>query len=71
MPKNKMKTHKSGAKRYRMTASGKLVRGQGGRGHLNSKKSSARKRRLEGLIEVYPGNAVKIRLEIPYPQYIR
>jgi len=67
----KMKTHKSGAKRYKLTGTGKLVRGQGGRGHLNSKKSSSRKRRLEGTIEIYPGNADKIRLDIPYLKYIR
>jgi large subunit ribosomal protein L35 len=71
MPKNKMKTHKAGAKRYRLTGTGKLVRGQAGRGHLNSKKSSSRKRRLEGMVEIYSGNAKKILLEIPYLQYIR
>ncbi len=70
MPKNKMKTHKAGAKRYRLTGTGKLVRGQAGRGHLNSKKSSARKRRLEGNIEIYSGNAIKILDEIPYLKYI-
>jgi large subunit ribosomal protein L35 len=71
MPKIKMKTHKSGAKRYRITASGKLVRGQAGRGHLNSKKSSSRKRRLEGTVVVYSGNAKKIALELPYAKYAR
>ena len=71
MPKNKMKTHKAGAKRYKLTGTGKLVRGQGGRGHLNSKKSSSRKRRLEGPIEIYSGNAKKILVEIPYLKYIR
>lgn len=71
MPKNKMKTHKSGAKRYRLTGTGKLVRGQAGRGHLNSKKSSSRKRRLEGMIEMYAGNAEKVLVEIPYLKYIR
>lgn len=67
----KMKTHKAGAKRYRVTGTGKLMRSQGWRGHLNSKKSGSRKRRLEGMVEMYPGNAIKARLEIPYPQYLR
>lgn len=71
MAKNKMKTHKSGAKRYKLTGTGKLVRGQAGRGHLNAKKSSARKRRLEGCVEMYSGNATKVLVEIPYLQYIR
>ena len=29
----KMKTHRSGAKRYKITASGKIVRRQAGKGH--------------------------------------
>ncbi|MBY0450140.1 MAG: 50S ribosomal protein L35 [Cyanobacteria bacterium] len=67
----KMKTHKSGAKRYKISATGKLQRAQAGRGHLNSKKSSKRKRSLEGYITIDSGNLAKVRLEIPYLQYIR
>ena len=46
MPKNKMKTHKAAAKRYRITGSGRVVRRRCNRGHLLAKKSGARKRRL-------------------------
>lgn len=71
MPKNKMKNHKSATKRYKLTGTGKLVRGQAGRGHLNVKKSSQRKRRLNGTTEVHPTNVYKILVEIPYLQYLR
>jgi large subunit ribosomal protein L35 len=36
----KIKTHKATAKRFRRTATGKLVRMHQGRGHLRRKKSS-------------------------------
>ena len=42
----KMKTHKSSRKRFRVTALGKLKRGQAGKKHLNSHKSGKRKRHL-------------------------
>ena len=42
----KMKTHKASKKRFRVTASGKLKRGQAGKRHLNSHKTGKRKRHL-------------------------
>ncbi len=42
----KMKTHRGAAKRFRITASGKLKRGKAFRSHILTKKSSKRKRNL-------------------------
>jgi large subunit ribosomal protein L35 len=67
----KMKTHKSGAKRYRVTATGKLVRKQAGRSHLNQKKSSRRKRSLDHTVLVDAVNYPKILIELPYLKYSR
>jgi large subunit ribosomal protein L35 len=67
----KMKTHKSAAKRIRVTATGKLLRGQAFRSHLNVTKSSGRKRRLDHIVEVDETNLKKLRLELPYPKYSR
>ncbi len=67
----KMKTHKSSAKRYKVTGTGKLMRQQAFRGHLNVTKSSKRKRRLDREVEVSPTNLDKLRLELPYLKYIR
>lgn len=67
----KMKTHKAGAKRYKVTANGKILRRQAGRKHLLGHKTSARKNRLGGLTAVSDGNLEKIKLELPYIKYSR
>jgi large subunit ribosomal protein L35 len=46
----KMKTHKGSAKRFRVSANGKLKRVQAGKKHLNSHKSGKRKRHLRGSV---------------------
>jgi len=68
----KMKTHKSGVKRYKLTGSGKLVRNQAGRSHLNEKKTSIRKQRLDRVTDVSESFTKRIlREEIPYAKYAR
>lgn len=67
----KMKTHRSGAKRYKVTANGKVLRKQAGRKHLLAHKDASRKRRLSGLVEVHPGALAKIAIELPYKKYSR
>lgn len=67
----KMKTHRSAAKRYKVTASGKILRRQAGKGHLLAHKSKARKNRLTGMVEVFEGNVALISKELPYIKYSR
>ncbi len=67
----KMKTHRAGAKRYKVTASGKILRRKAGRKHLLQHKSPARKNRLAGMTEVFEGNLDKIKAELPYLKYSR
>lgn len=43
-----MKTKKCATKRMKMSANGKVLRSQGGKAHLNSCKTRARKRNLRG-----------------------
>ncbi len=62
----KMKTHRSAAKRYKITASGKVLRQKAGKEHLLAHKSSARKNRLTGTVEVFEGNLAMIAKELPY-----
>lgn len=45
----KMKTKKCATKRMKMSATGKVMRSQGGKAHLNGYKPRARKRNLRGL----------------------
>ncbi len=42
----KMKTHRGAAKRFKRTASGKIVRSRANKQHILTKKSAKRKRRL-------------------------
>lgn len=44
----KMKTKKSATKRMKMSATGKVIRSQGGKAHLNNGKARSRKRNLSG-----------------------
>lgn len=67
----KMKTHRAAAKRYKVTASGKILRRQAGKKHILTHKSPSRRRRLTGMVEVFEGNLAKVRLELPYIKYSR
>ena len=44
----KMKTKKCATKRMKMSATGKVMRSQGGKAHLNNGKTRARKRNRRG-----------------------
>lgn len=50
----KMKTHRGAAKRFRLTATGKVVRSRSGRSHMLEKKSAKRKRKLREQTLVSP-----------------
>ena len=59
MPKNK--THQGTAKRVKVSGAGKLLRQRAGKRHLLEKKPSRRTRRLDGVAEVAPQDAKRIR----------
>lgn len=48
----KVKTRKSATKRFKVTGTGKLMRGRSFNRHLRVKKSRKQKRRLKGEIEI-------------------
>jgi large subunit ribosomal protein L35 len=50
----KMKTHRGAAKRFRVTATGKVVRRKASGNHMLTKKSSSRRRRVSGMAVVGP-----------------
>ena len=66
MPKIKMKTNRSAAKRFQHTPSGKIKRNKGGGSHLNVKKDSTRKRRLEKKVYLEGKSATRIKRYVPY-----
>ena len=48
----KMKTKKCAVKRMKLSATGKVMRSQGGKAHLNNGKTRARKRSLRGTVAI-------------------
>ena len=66
MPKVKVKSNRSAAKRFKLTASGKVKRNKGGGSHLNEKKSRKRKRRLNEPVFLEGNAAKRIKTYVPY-----
>jgi large subunit ribosomal protein L35 len=62
----KMKTHRSAAKRFRVTGSGKVVRRHSFLGHLLRKKTAKRKRRLSLTVAVSPADEKRVDSLLPY-----
>ena len=57
----KMKTHKGAAKRFRVTAGGKLMREKAFKSHILTKKNAKRKRRLGTDGEVSASDSRKVK----------
>ncbi|MGQ9733243.1 MAG: 50S ribosomal protein L35 [Candidatus Zipacnadales bacterium] len=66
MAKLKAKTRKAAAKRFKITATGRVLHKKAGRNHLLSKKSSKRKRHLRRLGELTGGDAKRAKRMVPY-----
>jgi len=64
--KQKLKTHRGAAKRFKKTATGKILRGSAFKRHILTSKSTKRKRHMRGPKVVTPGDARKINLMLPY-----
>ena len=62
----KLKTHKSAAKRFKATATGKLMRNKAFRRHLLAHKSRKNKRRLTHKAVVFSGDKYRIKKMLPY-----
>ena len=57
----KMKTHRTSAKRFKVTGSGKISRRQANRHHGNERLTSKRLRRLKGDVVVNPTEEKRIK----------
>ncbi|MCY4525388.1 MAG: 50S ribosomal protein L35 [Anaerolineaceae bacterium] len=64
--KYKLKTHKSTAKRFKVTGSGKVMRTKGGKSHLRRRKSSRTKRQLDRMQPVSKADVRRIKTMAPY-----
>jgi len=66
--KVKMKTKRAAAKRFKVTAKGKVMhrKQNTGCGHLRVSKGKKRKRQMRKWDEVAPEDAYKVRMMVPY-----
>ena len=62
----KLKTHRGAAKRFKKTATGKIMRPKAFRRHLLTSKTKKAKRHMRGVEEVSPGDAPRLRRMLPY-----
>ena len=65
-PVARRKTKKAVAKRFKVTASGKVLRGQASRRHLLSSKSAKRKRQLAKNVLVDKTDVARIKENLPF-----
>lgn len=62
----KMKTHRGAAKRFKVTAHGKIKRSQAGKSHLLAHKERKRKRRLRKVVILTSAETRRVRSLLPY-----
>jgi large subunit ribosomal protein L35 len=62
----KLKTHKGAAKRFRLTATGKVKRGHSHARHILTKKTTKRKRLLDIDVMVSPADEKPVKRMLPY-----
>jgi len=62
----KMKTHKSSAKRFKVSSSGKILRSKAYKSHILTKKTAKRKRNLRKRTTVSSVEVKKVKVLLPY-----
>jgi large subunit ribosomal protein L35 len=62
----KLKTHKGAAKRFRLTATGKVKRGHSHARHILTKKTTKRKRSLDIDVMVSDADQPMVKRMLPY-----
>jgi large subunit ribosomal protein L35 len=65
-PKRKLKTHRGAAKRFKVTAGGKIIRSHSGKRHLLGTKGPGRMRKLKKLTLVNKADVANVKLMLPY-----
>jgi large subunit ribosomal protein L35 len=65
-PKKKLKTHRGAAKRFKVTATGKILRMHSGKRHLLGTKAPGRMRKLKKLTRVNKADLASVRQMLPY-----
>jgi large subunit ribosomal protein L35 len=61
-----VKTKKSVAKRFKITATGKVLRARAGKRHLLQAKSPKRRRMLGTITQVHPTDEYRVKQSLPF-----
>ncbi|MBZ0299485.1 MAG: 50S ribosomal protein L35 [Anaerolineae bacterium] len=64
--KYKLKTHKSTAKRFKVTGTGKVMRTKGGKSHLRRRTPKRTKAKFTRMLEVSKSDAKRVMTLAPY-----
>ncbi|MAS32667.1 MAG: 50S ribosomal protein L35 [Anaerolineaceae bacterium] len=64
--KYKLKTHKSTAKRFKVTGTGKVMRTKGGKSHLRRRTSKRTKAKLDRMLTVSKSDSKRVKTLAPY-----
>ena len=62
----KMKTKSGAAKRFKVRAGGSVKRGQAGKRHILTKKTTKAKRHLRGAVNMHEADVKSVRRMLPY-----
>jgi large subunit ribosomal protein L35 len=65
-PKMKLNTHRGAKKRFKVTATGKILRMHSGKRHLLGTKAPGRMRKLKKLTLVNAADRLNVKLLLPY-----
>jgi len=66
LPRTKLKTHRGAAKRFKITASGKVMSGHAGARHILTSKSRKRKRKLGKSSVMADADIHHVKAMLPY-----
>lgn len=66
MKKQKLKTHKGAKRRFKVTATGKIMRTKGMKSHLRRKKSARVKRQFDRMLELHESDVKRVKQLLPY-----
>jgi large subunit ribosomal protein L35 len=64
--KAKLKTHKGAKRRFKVTATGKIMRAKGMKSHFRRRKAPRVKRQFDRMLEVDSANKKQIKRLLPY-----
>lgn len=67
----KMKTNKAAARRFKITATGKILRTQSGTRHINEWMSAKVKRKLRGWAQLSDDQKQNVMELFPYKKYVK